>query len=327
MSVALALLPDFTLILLGATLRRLLHLGDHFWSGVEKLVYFVLFPALLFNGLVRTRIDWSAAGPLIAVAAATMFAGMMLGLGARSPIFGLSPRAFASQHQCAFRFNSYIALAIAGSLYGAPGIAAMAIVVGVMVPPANMVAVLVLAHHGEQKVLRELARNPLIIGTVAGLLANVAGLQLPEVILKLLARLGDGAVVLGLLAVGAGLRFGVLKVSRGETASPLGTASISGTASPSGTVPSLLHPGAAAYLLTVKLLAMPLVAWWLARVLELPPLYAHIVLVFAALPVASSAFILAQRMGGDGASVAWLISTSTLLAMVTLPAWLSLGLY
>jgi malonate transporter len=321
MSVALALLPDFTLILLGATLRRLLHLGDHFWSGVEKLVYFVLFPALLFNGLVRTRIDWSAAGPLIAVAAATMLAGMLLGLGARSPIFGLSPRAFASQHQCAFRFNSYIALAIAGSLYGSPGIAAMAIVVGVMVPPANMVAVFVLAHHGEQKVLRELARNPLIIGTVAGLLANVAGLQLPEVLLKLLARLGDGAVVLGLLAVGAGLRFGVLKVSHGEMASPLGTAS------PSGTAPSLLHPGAAAYLLTVKLLAMPLVAWWLARVLELPPLYAHIVLVFAALPVASSAFILAQRMGGDGASVAWLISTSTLLAMVTLPAWLSLSQY
>ena len=64
-ALVLALLPDFALILMGAALRRLLRLGDHFWNGLEKLVYFVLFPALLFNGLVRTRIDWSAAGPML----------------------------------------------------------------------------------------------------------------------------------------------------------------------------------------------------------------------------------------------------------------------
>ena len=63
MNAAFALLPDFALILLGAALRPGLHLGDHFWNGVEKLVYFVLFPALLFNGLVRTHINWTAAGP------------------------------------------------------------------------------------------------------------------------------------------------------------------------------------------------------------------------------------------------------------------------
>ncbi|MCF8184096.1 MAG: AEC family transporter, partial [Polynucleobacter sp.] len=74
-AVALALLPDFALILLGAALRRLLHLGDHFWSGLEKLVYYVLFPALLFSGLVKTRIDWSASTPMLGVAAAAMAAG------------------------------------------------------------------------------------------------------------------------------------------------------------------------------------------------------------------------------------------------------------
>ena len=298
MSAALLLLPDFSLILLGALLRRLMHLGDHFWSGVEKLVYFVLFPALLFNGLVRTRIDWQAAGPLIIVAAGTMLTAMALGSGLR--LFGLSPRQFASLHQCSFRFNSYIGLAIAGSLYGAAGVAAMAIVVGVMVPPANMTAVYVLARHGEQNVLRELARNPLIIGTVAGLAANLAGLHIPEPGLKLLARLGDAAVALGLLAVGAGLRLQGRQVGAGGTA-------------------------ASVYLLSVKLLAMPLVALLLARWLGLPPLYADIVLIFAALPIASSAFILAQRMGGDGPGVAWQISVSTLLAMLTIPGWLAVA--
>ena len=45
----------------------------------------------------------------------------------------------------------------------------------------------------------------------------------------------------------------------------------------------------------------------------------------SSLPTASSAYILAQRMGGDGRSVAWLISAGTLAAMVTLPLWLGFG--
>ena len=304
MNAALALIPDFALILLGAALRPSLHLGDHFWGGVEKLVYFVLFPALLFNGIVRTHIHWTAAGPLIATAAGALLAAIVLGYGVR--LFQITRRRFSSLHQCAFRFNSYIGLAIAGSLHGAEGVAVMAIVVGVMVPPANMTAVWVLANHGAQNVWRELARNPLIIGTLAGLAANLAGVELPEPALKLLSRLSDGAVALGLLAVGAGLRFGQTanddvshgNVLRGQTAASI-------------------------YLLAVKLVAMPLVAWGLARELGLPPLHADIVLIFAALPTASSAFILAQRMGGDGAAVAWQISASTLLAMLTIPLWLS----
>ena len=154
-AVALALLPDFALILLGAGLRRVLHLGDHFWNGLEKLVYYVLFPALLFSGLVKTRIDWSAAAPMIGVAAGAMWTGMLLGLGAR--LWPISAISFASQYQCAFRFNSYIGLAVAGTLYGVSGIAAMGIVVGLMVPQANTAAVWMLARHGETGVWRELA--------------------------------------------------------------------------------------------------------------------------------------------------------------------------
>jgi predicted permease len=294
---AFALLPDFALILLGGGLRRVLHLGDHFWSGLEKLIYFVLFPALLFNGLVRTRIDWSAAGPLLAVAMGTMGTGIVLGYGAR--FFRLTPMSFASQYQCAFRFNSYIGLAVAGKLYGVPGIAAMAIVVGVMVPPANLAAVWMLARHGEASVWRELAKNPLILATLAGTAANVAGFQPPEVLLQFLGRLGEAAIALGLLAVGAGLRTAGAKVGAGATA-------------------------AAGYLLAVKLIAMPLVAMGLISWFGLTGVYAGVALVFAALPTASSAYILAQRMGGDGARVAWLISVGTLLGMLTLPFWLAL---
>ncbi|MCK9381331.1 MAG: AEC family transporter [Sulfuritalea sp.] len=295
-AVVLALLPDFALILLGAGLRRLLHLGDHFWTGLEKLVYYVLFPALLFSGLVKTRIDWSTAAPMIGVAAGAMWTGMLLGLVARR--WPISPISFASQYQCAFRFNSYIGLAVAGTLYGVPGIAAMGIVVGLMVPQANTAAVWMLARHGETGVWRELARNPLILATLAGVAANLAGFEPPAVLLHFLARLAEAAIALGLLAVGAGLRI----VGAGGAAT---------------------H-AAAGYLLVVKLVAMPAMALLLIRWFGLTGIHADIALIFAALPTSSSAYILAQRMGGDGARVAWLISASTLLGMLSLPLWLSL---
>jgi len=307
-ALVLALLPDFALILLGATVRRAMHLGDHFWNGLERLVYFVLFPALLFNGLVRTRIDWSAAAPMIGIAAAATCAGMVLGLGARR--LRLTPVSFTSQFQCAFRFNSYIGLAVAGSLHGTAGIAAMAILVGVMVPPVNVVAVWMLARHGDAGVWRELARNPLILATLAGVGANLAGLPLPEVLLQLLDRLADAAIALGLLAVGAGLR----------RVGPA-TQMASGSAGHGHVAAAQV---AAAYLLAVKLVAVPLVALGLIRAIGLPGIHADVALAFAALPPASSAYILAQRMGGDGGRVAWLISAGTLLAMLSLPLFLAL---
>lgn len=300
MTVALALLPDFALILLGAAIRRGFHLGNHFWTGLEKLVYFVLFPALLFNGLVRTHIDWVAAGPLVLTAGSAMGGAMLLGLGARW--LAMTPRNFAAQHQCSFRFNSYIGLAIAGNLHGAAGIAAMAIVVGTMVTPANLAAVSMLARHGEQNVWRELAKNPLILATLAGLTANLLGFEAPQVMQKFLQRLADASIALGLITVGAGLRWGKVGADGKARAGHIGSA----------------------YILAVKLLAMPLIAIVVSRWFGLPTLYADTVLIFAALPTASSAFILAQRMGYDGTSVAWLISTSTLLAMISLPLWLGL---
>jgi predicted permease len=295
-AVALALLPDFALILLGAGLRRTMHLGDDFWNGLEKLVYYVLFPALLFGGLVKTRIDWTAAGPMIAVVAVATGAGMLLGVGAR--LLSISPVAFASQYQCAFRFNSYIGLALAGTLHGIPGIAAMAVAIGLMVPPVNFVAVWALARHGESGVWRELVRNPLILATLAGLAANLGGLEPPAGLLEILGRLAQAAVVLGLLAVGAGLRMVVAEGAASQAA--------------------------AAYLLVVKMVAVPGIALLLIRDTGLGGLYADIALIFCALPTASSAYILAQRMGGDGPGVARLISAGTLFGMLSIPAWLTL---
>lgn len=292
MSTALLLLPDFALILLGAAIRRWMHLGDHFWSGVEKLVYFILFPALLINAIVKTRLDLGAALPLLATAFAAMAGGMLLGLLPKLFV-KLPPLTFASVFQCGYRFNSYIALAIAGMLFGAPGIATMGLIVGAAVPVANLVSVWMLARHGEVGLWREVARNPLIWGTATGFLLNLAGFVPPGPLQAFLGRLADASIALGLITVGAALR---LDGVAGVRAISL-------------------------WLLAVKLLALPVIAALVGYRLGLEGLNYQVAVLFAALPTASSAYILAMRMGGDGRSVAWLISATTLGSMLTLPLW------
>jgi len=292
MNTALLLLPDFSLILLGAAIRRWMHLGDHFWNGVEKLVYFILFPALLINAIIKTRLDLGSALPLLATAFIAMAGAMLLGLLPK--LFSrLPPLTFASLFQCGYRFNSYIALAVAGMLFGSPGIATMGLIVGTAVPVVNLVSVWMLARHGESGLWREVARNPLIWGTFAGFLLNLAGFVPPAPVQAFLGRLADASIALGLIAVGAALR---LESSPGVR-------------------------GLSLWLLAVKLLALPLIAVFVGQYFGLAGLNYQVVVLFAALPTASSAYILAMRMGGDGKSVAWLISATTLGSMLTLPLW------
>ena len=64
LSVALLVLPDFLLIAFGALLARRARFDAGFWSGVERLVYFVLFPALLFRALASAPLAFADALPL-----------------------------------------------------------------------------------------------------------------------------------------------------------------------------------------------------------------------------------------------------------------------
>jgi malonate transporter and related proteins len=294
MSDALLLLPDFLLIVCGYLLCRYSALGRPVWDGAERLVYFVLFPALLFQAIVRNPLVPSQAIPLAGSALAVVGTGVLAAYLLRAwP--GVDARLHASGAQTAFRFNSYVALALAERLGGAPGLAWMALVIAVCVPVCNVAAVWPLARHGGQGYLRELARNPLILATVSGLVFNLLGLQLPELAGTLLARIGAAALPLGLMAVGAGLTLGALREG----------------------------PRLAGALLAIKHLLMPAVALSLVLALQLPPAQQVIVVAFAAMPTASSAYVLAVRMGGHGPFVAGLVTVSTLLGMVALPLWLA----
>ncbi len=294
MSLAVLLIPDFALILFGFFLNRLTDWGRNFWSGLEKLIYYVLFPALLFNSIAKTKIDFIAAAPALKAAIATVLIGMALAYLAKW-IFKPEEKIFASGFQTAFRFNSYIGLAVAGRLHGEAGIAAFAIVIGLVVPLCNVGAVWVLARNAKVSLVKELLQNPLIIATLGGVLFSLLGLPLAEPLQLLISRMGAASLACGLLAVGAALQLKDV----GKNARVI------------------------AYFTAVKLIAMPIAAIMLARALGVTDIYFDMVVLLAALPTATSAYVMAVRMGGDGNFVAQGVTISTLGGMLAIPLWLN----
>ncbi len=295
MQTALLVLPNFMLIVIGLVLARRFDFGRDFWDGLEKLVYYVLFPALLFRSLALAKIDLAATGLLLLIALGFTLAGFLLALLAR-PLFKLDRRLFATGSQCGYRFNTYIGLAVAGSLFGTPGVATAALVLGVMIPLANFLAVLMLASHGKRGFLGELAQNPLLVSSLAGFVYNALGLPLPMFADHTLNLLAMTALPAGLLAVGAAMR-----IEKGQ-----------------GPV------GAHAWWLAIKLVALPAIAWGMVRALGLGGVDAKVLILCAALPTASNAYILAVRMTGDGRAVAMQITFGTLISMLTIPLWMAL---
>ena len=208
------LFPDFSLILLGYLVCRFTALDRTVWTAVERLVYYLLFPVLLFYSIVKQPLDLSAASELV-------LAGWMLCLGGIGMAYVLpylpwiGPRVDRREHaaaaQVAFRFNTYIALALADRMLGAQGTVLIAVLIGVCVPVLNIGAVWPMARHAQRGLLGELARNPLIIGTLAGLSANLAGFSVPAFLEPTANRIGAAALGMGLMAAGAGLQPGRLQ--------------------------------------------------------------------------------------------------------------------
>jgi len=260
------------------------------WVTIEKLVYFVLFPCLLFFSVVSSNFDLNTVGAFALGGPAVIFTAFVLGwLGLLFSNMGRVD--FASGLQTAYRFNSYIGLALASRLGGQSAVANIAILLALGVPLCNVLAVGTMSKGGRLSAFVDILKNPLIIGTCLGIAAKLMGVQVPEPVMLTLERLAQAAVSLGLLAVGAGLVFSGLK----------------------GNWP------VSVWWLFVKLLVSPLVAVLYAHFTGLGQEQTVVLLVFSAIPSASSAYILAARMGGNAPLVACLISMSTVGAAITLP--------
>jgi len=294
------LAPDFSLILLGFLLCRYTALNRAVWEQAEKLVFFVFFPVLLFHSIVKSPLDLSATSGLIMGGLTLAASGIAMTyvlpylpwLGAR-----LDRREHAACAQIGFRFNSFIALAMAERLAGPEGLLLIAVLIGVCVPIFNMAAIWPMARHSQTNFGRELLRNPFIIATVSGLLANLLGFHIPNWLEPSVSRIGAGSLALGLMAAGAGMRLGSMKEAKALSVA----------------------------VLLIKHMLLPLVALFLSHALGLSKAQTLVLLAFSALPTAPTAYVLAARMGYNGPLVAGLVTLSTLLGLLSLPFAIALS--
>lgn len=294
MNYAQLLLPDFSLILIGYLLCRYTPLNRTVWQPVESLVYFMLFPVLLFQSIVKSPINVGEASGLIAAGVLSGLLGIALAYSLpHLPWIGkrIDVRDHAASAQIAFRFNSFIGLALAERLAGPQGLLLIAVLIGVCVPLFNVAAVWPMARAGQLGFLRELVRNPLIVATATGLVANLLGFRIPAWIEPTVSRISASSLALGLMAAGAGMQFGLM--ARGKTLSTS--------------------------VLLIRHLITPLIGFGLAILFQLDAVQTTVLLAFTALPTASTCYVLAARMGYNGPYVAGLVTLSTVLGVVSLP--------
>lgn len=292
-----ALLPTFALIVVGYVLRERRFLPDSFWPGAEKLTYFITFPALLFSNTAKADLG---SLPLLGIATAMLgtIAICTILILLAHPVLKVSAPTFSSLVQGAIRPNTYIGLAVAAALLGTHGLTVTALCVALVVPTVNVISVLACAHLGENdrkpgvlSLLRDVAKNPLLMACVLGSLFNVLGMGLPPIIGPFLEVLGRAALPIGLLAVGAGLDLSAAR----RAGFPVGVSSVG------------------------KLVLSPAIAAGLCLILGLPDIELAAVVLYAALPCSASAYVLARLMGGDAQMMASIITVHTLLAIITMP--------
>lgn len=299
-SILSSLLPVFLIIICGYGLKQSKFPGADFWPAVERLVYYILFPALLFSSSAGASWEFFSVASMVWAILAALFlmTGLLLLL---RPKLTKNDKSFTSVFQGSIRFTSYIGFAAAYSLFGEEGLYLTAVFITVMIPMVNILCVMVLVRYGGQKsgwhwILTTVIKNPLIIACLAGMGLNLLGLQLPKTAENLADILGRGSLPLGLLAVGASLQItGIQKTSA-----------------------ELL------YACLLKLLLMPLLMWLTCTLIGVDSLSTAVAVLFAALPGSPLSYILAKQLGGDTRLMSSIIAVQTGISMISLPIVIAL---
>lgn len=305
-TIFLALLPVSIVILVGFCLKRFNIIHDDQWQALDRLCYFVLFPAIIFKEIAAA--DFSSV-PVFQMALAmilavlAMFALLLIFHRPVMAALKLDGPQFTSLVQGSARWHTFIVFAIVPLQFGPRALSLAAVSAAAMTPLLNILCVIVMSRFAQATKLdfRTLAlsiiRNPFVFSSLGGVAWQVSGLALPAMGFQVLDMIGRGALGLALLTVGAGLRLGEAM--------------------------SAWPPLAAATIL--KLLVMPLLMAVSLLLMGVTGEAFAVALLCAAVPTGSGAYVLARQMGGDAPMVANILTLQVIAAAVTIPLVLYLG--
>ncbi|MDX2483793.1 MAG: AEC family transporter [Pseudodonghicola sp.] len=296
LTILLGLMPSFLLVGLGGMLRN--RLSANAWQGLDRLNFEILFPALLFVAASGRPI---APAQVIAIAPlvwAILLAGLLAGGLARR--FG--PQRFldfAGCWQTAWRFNTALGFVAVHTLSRAD-VGLLAVAVGMAVPVANLFAVSALSRGnalGLRATAAKVALNPFLLASVAGVIVGLSGWSVPAPVLAPLKMLAQAAIPVALISIGATMNWGALARLDRFSAMLTGT----------------------------KLVLLPALVCGTALITGASGPLVAVLVLFAALPTASAAHVLAAGFGANRELVATLIAQSTLLSAATLPVWITVA--
>ena len=297
--------PVFILIILGNILRRIGVPDLSFWKVNDKLVYWVLIPALLFHHISQINLSSSMfysygvvilSGLLIVTIVAIVFGRLL----------GYSPELWSSILQGAARHNAFIALAIAGSLFGDEGLAIGAVFMLLYVPSINIVVISIMvsslnqpsqtdSKKGIVNIFVELIKNPFIIAMIAGLIFSLIDSEKIVIIHETSGLLGSAALPIMLLTIGAKIKVRTLALK---------------------IIPILISN-------SLKLIAFPVITYSVAKLMELSQLEVIVAVIFASVPTAASSHALAKQFGGDTELMTSIVTTQVALSFITIPVILA----
>lgn len=293
-----ALIPVFLIIVLGWQIKQRGLFDDGFWETAERLTFYILFPSLLIVKISGAEISGADAAPLFGVLF-TLSAGVALFVMALRPRLSMEGPAFTAMLQGMIRCNTYVGLAAGFALYGEAGLTLTAVAVLAVIPLVNAIAVFAdLRWTGDEQtdrsgraIVKATSRNPIVVACLIGALLNLSGAGLPALVGESLDILGRAALPLGLLAVGAGLNLKALRISGGPVAAAV----------------------------AIKLAIMPFLAVIVCGLFGVSGIALSVAVLFAALPVSASSYVMSRQMGGDGEMMSAIIALSTLAALFTMP--------
>lgn len=289
------LIPIFLLILLGYFLKVIQFPHRDFWNSLDKFNYYILFPSLLIYKLSTADLHAIYSFDYVFISGFSILI-VSLVLIVLNKIIRYKNDAFTSIYQGAIRFNTYVFLALTDAFFGDKGIVIAAFLIIFMIPLLNILAIGVFSFYMSNAKLtilslfKSIVKNPLIVSCVIGGGMNYIGISFPSLVENSLLLLTSAALPLGLLSVGVGLVFTNII----EVKSELFLSSI------------------------IKLVFLPIVIFILGSYFNVSNMNLAIIVIFAAMPTATSSYILAKQLGGDARLMSSIISIQTIISIFTI---------
>ena len=296
-----AIVPLFLIIAVGYTVKRLGWIGPEEVRRFNKVTFYTFMPVMLFYNIYTS--DFSQA---VRLPYALFVVGAALGMVAVSFAVTLlaekMPERRGVMIQAAFRSNFVLlGLPIAAELLPDSNLGVTALMVAIVVPIYNMMSVVVLEYFRGGKprageVLLAVVKNPLILGSVAGLLVQALHITLPEVLVSFAGKMNSAATPLILLLLGASFETREIARYKKELLVCVG----------------------------LRLVVFPGAILTLAAALGLRDIEFVTVLAMTAAPTAVNSFNMAQQLGGDSQLAGSAVVVSTAASFFTLFVWITL---